>query len=201
MKILFAVIFFLTAVTFPQSKMTFYFKEETGKNQIRFFSTTPLEDIKGTGDQVTGSAELNPHNLREGINGKILLNVNSINTGIKLRNKHLQSSNWLDSRKYPYISYEVTGVEKILVSEGNQTKCILNGVLTMHGISRNIPVAVEIVYLPESKETREIAEGDLIGVSGNFSIKLSDFGIENKLIGNKVAENIEIKFNLAGSSK
>ncbi|MGK9475634.1 YceI family protein [Melioribacter sp. OK-6-Me] len=201
MKILLAVLFFLTVVTFPQSKSTFYFKEETGKNQIRFFSTTPLEDINGTGDQVSGRAELNPVNLKEGIKGKIVLNVNSINTGIKLRNKHLQSSNWLDSKKYPHITYEVAGVEKILASEGNKTKCILNGVLTMHGISRNIPVVVEIVYLHESKETREIAEGDLIGVSGNFSIKLSDFGVENKLIGNKVAENIDIKFNLVGSTK
>ncbi|MGK9368441.1 YceI family protein [Melioribacter sp. Ez-97] len=201
MKILFAVLFFLPGLISAQEKTTFNFREETGKNQIIFHSAAPLEDITGTGGGISGSAELNPHNLKEGIKARIVLRVNSIKTGINLRDKHLQSANWLDSEKYPFITYEVTGVEKILSSEGNKTKCLLKGSLTMHGITKEIPVTVDITYLQESEETRKIAEGDLLGVSGAFGIKLSEFGVENQLIGNKVAENIDIKFNLAGSSK
>jgi polyisoprenoid-binding protein YceI len=201
MKILLAILFFLSGFIYAQGKTTFNFNEETGKNQIIFFSATPLEDITGTGDGISGFAELNPHNLKEGIKARIVLRVNSIKTGINLRDKHLQSDNWLDSEKYPFITYEATGVKKILSSEGNKTKCLLKGALTMHGISKEIPVTVDITFLPESEETRKIAEGDLIGVSGAFRIKLSDFGVENQLVGNKVAENIDIKFKLVGSSK
>jgi len=42
--------------------------------------------------------------------------------------------------------------------------------------------------------------GDLISVVASFEIKLSDFGITNSMIPNRVSDKIQIKANLVGSN-
>jgi hypothetical protein len=39
-----------------------------------------------------------------------------------------------------------------------------------------------------------------LGVQSNFNVNLSDYDVENMLIGQKVAEEIEININMVGSN-
>ena len=41
---------------------------------------------------------------------------------------------------------------------------------------------------------------DLLSIRASFGVKLSDFGVENNIIGNKVADDIEAGINMLGSN-
>ena len=52
----------------------------------------------------------------------------------------------------------------------------------------------------ESEDTKKRAPGDLIGVQAKFNIILSDFDVDNMVLGQKVSDEIEISVNIAGSN-
>jgi hypothetical protein len=57
-----------------------------------------------------------------------------------------------------------------------------------------------MTYIVESEQTKQRAPGDLLGVQAKFNVNLSEFDIENMIIGQKVAEEIEISVNMVGSN-
>ena len=180
---------------------TFNFEDKNGRNQASFFSATPLEDITGTGNAVSGSVTFDVTNFAKSIKGKISVKVSSINTGIELRNHHLQSSNWLYADKYPEISFEIVSLSDVKQTADNKLEFNVKGKFSMHGVTKEVVANVDATYLDENDQTRKRAPGDLLGVRAKFSINLSEFDIDNALIGNKVAEKIEISINIVGSNK
>ncbi len=180
---------------------TFNFEDKNGRNQASFFSATPLEDITGTGNAVLGSVTFDVANFAKTIKGKISVKVSSINTGIELRNHHLQSSNWLYADKYPEISFEIVSLSDVKQTADNKLEFNVKGKFSMHGVTKEVVANVDATYLDENDQTRKRAPGDLLGVRAKFSINLSEFDIDNALIGNKVAEKIEISINIVGSNK
>ena len=44
------------------------------------------------------------------------------------------------------------------------------------------------------------APGDLLGVQAKFNVKLSDYGVNNKIVGQKVSENIDVNVSIVGSN-
>jgi len=75
------------------------------------------------------------------------------------------------------------------------------GDLTIKGITKQTESSVSLMYLEESEETKARFPGDLLSVKTSFNIILSDYGIENKIIGQKVADEIELNVNIVGSNK
>jgi hypothetical protein len=57
-----------------------------------------------------------------------------------------------------------------------------------------------MTYLDASEQTKQRAPGDLLGVQAKFNIVLSDYDVENMIVGQKVADNIEISVNIVGSN-
>jgi len=208
MKKYFLFIFFINFIINAQGfkvkangTQTFYFEDESGRNQATFFSTTPLEDITGTANSISGSVTFDVANFAKTLKGKIIVKVASINTGIELRNKHLRSKNWLDAEKFPDIIFDIKSVTDVKQLADNKLSFKVIGNFTMHGVTKEISANVEATYLDENEDTRKRAAGDLLGVRGKFNIKLSDFNVENQIIGNKVAEEIEVSVNIVGSNK
>lgn len=185
----------------------FNFEDEHGRNQVTFFSSTPLEDITGTANGIFGgvtfdlSNGFNAASFAKSLKGKISVKVSSINTGIELRNNHLRSKNWLDAEKYPDIIFEIKSVSNVKQLADNKLSCKVLGNFTMHGVTKEVIVNAEVTYLKENEETRKREFGDLLGVHAKFNVRLSDFNIDNQLIGNKVAENIEVSVNIVGSNQ
>lgn len=201
------IIFLTEAITAQGFKVkasgtqTFYFEDESGRNQATFFSTTPLEDITGTANGISGSVTFDVANFAKTLRGKIIVKVASINTGIELRNKHLRSKNWLDAENYPDITFEIKSVTDLKQLTDNKLGFKVIGNFTMHGVTKEVSANVEATFLDENEETRKRAAGDLLGVRAKFNIRLSDFDVDNQLIGNKVAEEIEVSVNIVGSNK
>jgi len=113
----------------------------------------------------------------------------------------LQSSNWLYADKYPEISFEIVSINDVKQTADNRLEFKAKGNFSMHGVTKEVVADVDATYLDENDQTRKRAPGDLLGVRSKFNINLSDYDVDNALIGNKVAEKIEISINIVGSNK
>ncbi|MBT8386345.1 MAG: YceI family protein [Ignavibacteria bacterium] len=180
-------------------EQNFSFSDKYGRNQATFFSTTPLEDINGLTNDVNGSVTFDVGDLST-LRGTISLSTASLKTGIDLRDEHLRSANWLDADSYPEITFAIKSVSTIESVESNKLTAKVTGDFTAHGVTKEITADVTMTYLDESEETKERAPGDLLGVQANFNITLSDYEVDNMVLGQKVSDNIEIGVNIVGSN-
>lgn len=201
------LIFLLTSISFAQGfkvkasgEQTFNFADRGGRNQASFFSTTPLEDIRGLSNDVKGTVTFNVNDIKS-LKGMISVSTASIKTGIDLRDEHLRSADWLDADKYPEITFTIKSVKEVKQITDNQLQIKVVGDFTLKGITKEITADATLTYLDESEQTKMRAPGDLLGVKATFNVKLSDFGVKNKIVGQKVAENIEVSVNMVGSNK
>lgn len=203
---IFAVIIIFTASHFAQGfkvkasgVQTFNFADKAGRNQTTFFSTTPLEDITGLSGGVQGSVTFNVGDLKT-LTGKLTVPVATIKTGIDLRDEHMRDAGWLDAAKYPEITFTIKKVSDVKVIADNRLSAKITGDYTMKGVTKEVTADATISYLDESEATKSRAPGDLLGVQAKFNVKLSDFGVNNKIVGQKVSENIEVSVNIVGSN-
>jgi len=178
-------------------EQTFNFEDK--RNQVKFFSTTPLEDITGISNDVKGEVSLNVADIKS-MKGSITISVASIKTAIDLRDEHLRSENWLDAANYPDITFAIKNVGDVKVLEENRIETKVTGDFTAHGVTKETVADVTLTYLDASEQTKQSGPGDLLGVQAKFNIALSDFEVENMIVGQKVADEIEITATLRGSN-
>jgi len=194
------------AAVFPQGfsvkasgEQTFSFEDMRGRNQASFFSTTPLEDITGLSNDVKGSATLDLTDIST-MKGSVSISTASLKTGIELRDHHLQSSNWLDAESYPEITFTIKKVSDIKSAGDNKLGAKVLGDFSVHGVTKEVTADVTLTYLAESEKTKTRAPGDLLNVEANFNIRLSDYDVDNMVLGQKVSDNIEITATMVGSN-
>ena len=180
-------------------KQSFNFEDKKNRNQASFFSTTPLEDVTGISNVVMGKVTFDVADIKT-LKGSISIPVASLDTGIELRNEHLVSPNWMDAESYPNITFEITSVNDVKVEADNKLAAKVTGDFTAHGVTKQVVADATMTYLVESEQTKQRAPGDLFGVQASFNIVLSDYDIENMVIGQKFAEEIEISINMVGSN-
>jgi polyisoprenoid-binding protein YceI len=178
-------------------EQTFSFDDK--RNQAKFFSTTPLEDVTGISNNVKGSVTFNVNDFST-LKGKIWITVASLKTGIDTRDGHLQSANWLDTAKYPEINFTIKKVSDIKVLEDNKLQAKITGDFFTHGVTKEVVADATVTYLDESETTRQKSPGDLLGVNAKFNITLSDFEVDNVVLGQKVSDNIEVTVNIFGTN-
>lgn len=180
-------------------EQTFNFEDKYGRNQASFFSTTPLEDITGISNAVKGKVTFDVADIKT-LKGTISIPVETIKTGIDLRDEHLRSDNWLDATTYPEVAFVIKKVGDVKVSADNKLMAKVTGNFTAHGVTKEVVADVTMTYLDASEQTKQRAPGDLLGVQAKFNIVLSDYEVENMIVGQKVADNIEINVNIVGSN-
>ena len=180
-------------------EQTFSFFDKVGRNQASFFSTAPIENITGISNDITGSVTFKVEDLTT-LRGTVSISTASLKTGIELRDTHLRSPAWLDAERYPQISFTIKKVRDIISSGHNKLNASVTGDFTVHGVTKEIIATVSMGYLDGSEITRKRAPGDLLSVEAKFNITLSDFEIENIVLGQKVSDKIEITAALVGSN-
>lgn len=190
--------------------------------QATFRSTTPLETFAGETDAILGYALLAhapdiaaafatpeesveaepPAAERRGVllAAEFVVPVDSIRTGIDMRDRHLQSSEWLDASNHPHIRYRLAffadpnDITPDTAPDGAHTiRGELVGDMTIRGITRPIRItAATIALLPQSDTTARVAPGDLMALRCRYTLTLEDFGIRHAIIGRQVARTIEV---------
>lgn len=187
----------------------FYVSDPKGRNVATFTSEAPLEDIVGTSNQISGYIVFDPSAPKKGGRGIISVPTASIDTGIPLRDEHLRSAGWLDSDRYPDITYEISGVRNVTevarTPEYQTYDLALTGKFTLLGRSKNLDVPARITYMKESEKTAQRGAGDLIAGRATFQVRLSDHGVTGPkgmaIIGAKVSDTPSIHVRFVASSK
>ena len=203
---LFIILIISSVILFAQGfkvkatgEKTFTFLNDNPRNQATFFSTTPFEDFTGLTDDIKGTATFNVSDIST-LKGSFVVTVASMKTGISLRDKDMKSEEWLDAEEYPEITFTIKKVSAIKTTEDNKLQAEVTGDFTVHGVTKDIVTDATMTYLDENEKTRAVAPGDLLGVEAKFTITLSDYDVDNIVLGRKVSDKIDVTVNLVGSS-
>ncbi len=112
----------------------------------------------------------------------------SIDTNHAERDKHLRSDDFLDIRKFPTATFKSTKFT------GNAEGGVMEGVLTLHGVSKSIKIEVKTVG-----EGTDPWKGYRAGFIGTFTLRRSDFGISYDL--GPLSETMEFDLGIEGIRK
>lgn len=108
---------------------------------VRHLSITT---VKGRFSEVHGTIHLDPQ-YPERCWVKAQVEAASIQTGAAQRDAHLRSADFFEVARYPTISFESTQVRP-----QDQNRAILDGNLTLHGVTR--PVSFYVMYTGQSQD-------------------------------------------------
>ncbi len=103
--------------------------------------------------------------------------VNTINTGIDTRDKHLKREEYFDAEKYPDIRLASSSIVK------SNDGFVMNGMVTIKGVSKNISFPFTAV-----KNTNDYL------FSGKFTINRRDFGVGGNSV--TLSDNVEVSLNV-----
>lgn len=162
-------------------------------NEASFTSKAAIVKFTGRTDKVTGTLKIDENNTTKA-SGAITVDVASLDTGIGLRNEHMQGT--IEAAKYPTATFKL---QKLSVA-GNKLKAntsatgTVTGQMTLHGVTKTLTAPVELTYLPQ--QDANYRPGDWVEVNSKFKLKLSDYKIAlpAPVLGVKVADELEINF-------
>jgi len=97
-----------------------------------------IAHVRGQFNKIAGSIYFDPTNI-DNSSVELTIDVSSIFTGVPKRDDHLRSPDFFDMEQYPNISFK-----SIRITSVNGTQVKVTGDLTIHGITRQITVPVEI---------------------------------------------------------
>ena len=151
---------------------TYHFGTSPKNTNVTFESETDFETILGSTREIRGTAVIDFDS--DSAKTTLEIPVESLRTGIDMRDEHLRSGMWLNAEKYPTISFVSTRARKI-----DDTHWEITGTFSMHGKSRELSTTVEVRPIPGSVAKQAgLGEGDWIRITAPFEVTLSDFGVE-----------------------
>ncbi len=149
------------------------------KAQITFKVDGPFGEVDGSLSGLKAEIIFDENNLRAS-SVSASVDVNTIQTGIKLRDNDLKSQEvWFNTEKYPSISFRSKHISKT----GSRYEAA--GELTLKGVIK--PVIIPF---------RFDRKGNIGVMKGGFTIDREEFGLGNgKLVGTKISVllNVPVK--------
>lgn len=127
-----------------------------------------VSKVRGRFNDVSGSV-VTAENLRDS-SVTAQIDVNSFDTGNAQRDEHIRSADFLHAAEFPTMSFRSTAVR------GEGENVVVEGELTLHGVTRPVELDVEITgFGPDA------FGGTRAGFSATTKINRKDFGIDIEL--------------------
>jgi polyisoprenoid-binding protein YceI len=170
-------IFFLNTTSIHAQKLVV---NKSAGNEIKFFAEATFNNFQGVTKAVDGYVVFNGDSKKDENVFDLKVALDSINTGIGLRNKHMRG--YLNTDKNPYAEFKGDTIirDSLSVSEYNLEA---KGNFTVNGISKEITVPAKFYDFGELKK-----------IKADFELKLSDFNIERpSFLFNKVRDEIKLE--------
>lgn len=169
--------------------------------QVTFTSDAPLEHIKASSNRVVGYAVVkDPASGPVITAGEFRLPISSFDTGIPMRNEHLQGERWMDAKGHPDVVFTMSAFNDANVEkEGEGFKTwsgSLVGKMTIKGVTKDMTIPAKVTLRPESDMTKGRAPGNLMAIRCTYSVKLSDYGIataDPAMKSGKVSDEIALE--------
>lgn len=153
----------------------------TRNGQISFFSSTPLEDIKATNNEVASVV-----NKKTGSVQFIVL-IKSFQFRKAAMQGHFNGKDYMDSDRFPKAELKgnIANISAVDFTKDGTYPVTVEGTLNMHGVSNKIRIPGNI-----------IVKENTITASSVFTIKLADYQISvPTIVSKKVAEKVEVTVN------
>ena len=165
---------------------TYYANDPVGRNVVSIESRAPLETMLTTTGMVVGEVSGDPKNILNAPKARFEIDLNSLDTGIAMRNEHMQSEGWLDTAKFPKAVFTLDrvviapNVRRMAapLTEGRTQSEDVSGTLELHGVTRPVVARVELTPWAGNKTTAARLPGDLLHIRATFNIELDKFGIK-----------------------
>lgn len=156
-------------------------KYMTKNGHIRFFSSTPMEDIEAHNRQVNAALDASTGDFVF----KVL--IKSFEFEKALMQEHF-NENYLESHKFPNASFQgkITNLSAMDFSKDGTHNADIEGKLTIHGVTKDI----------SEKGTFTVKDGVVQGFS-KFFVKVADYEIKIPgAVVNNIAESIEVSVDV-----
>lgn len=144
-----------------------------------------ISTVKGRFTDVQGNLRLAADDPTTG-QVEVTIGVESIDTGVADRDKHLRSADFFDVERFPSIGFKSRSVTRV-----GENELKVTGDLTLRDVTREVTLAVE-----ELGSARDPWGGERIGFSARVRINRKDFGLTwNQVLetgGVVVGEDVKI---------
>ena len=182
----------------------FTFDDPTGRNIVMFTSLAPLETIIGRTSSLYGYVDINLDSLTDSPQARFECDLRNLKTGIDLRDEHMRSRDYLATDSFPIAEFRLLNIAKssvdFLRNEGSAT-LTGRGEFTLHGIMDTVTVTIEAAYFEANEVTNTRLPGDILRFKADFSIRMSEHGIEippNVIL--KLEDRIQIHIDAFGGT-
>jgi polyisoprenoid-binding protein YceI len=153
------------------------------KSMVQFKIKNLGRDVFGTIGNLKGVVSFNPNNIKSAkIDASV--DVSTVNTGISLRNKHLQAKEYFNAAEYPNIRIKSKTIQ-LVNSENNTAK--MNGTIIIKGIEK--PLNIKFTFV-------KLDSGYIL--SSNFTIKRKDFNVGSRKT-KAMKDKVEVKLDIVVS--
>jgi polyisoprenoid-binding protein YceI len=126
-----------------------------------------VSNVKGSFEKQTGTVEIDDKDITKS-KVEVIIDTNSINTNVKKRDDHLRSADFFDVAKFPTMTFVSKKVEK-----AGKDNLKVTGDLTLHGVTKQVVLAVE----GPSKESKDPYGNIRRGATATTKINRKDFGL------------------------
>jgi polyisoprenoid-binding protein YceI len=99
------------------------------------------------------------------------IDLTSIDTGNEQRDDHVRSADFLDVEKFPAMTYRSTGLR----ADGDDY--VLDGELTLRGVTRNVPLKLEVGGFGPDPFLTDPFKGARAGFTATGEISRLEFGV------------------------
>ena len=155
-----------------------HYRVQPEATEVTFAATSRLMNADGRFHRVMGDVVVDPANLATA-RITLAIEAGSIDTGIGMRDNHLRSEDFFDTRKFPMVTFESARVE------ATGTRAIVFGRLTLHGVTREIAVPVDVTL----SEIALVATGEMV-------LDRRDYGLTYQSSLNPIGNEVRVRFTV-----
>jgi polyisoprenoid-binding protein YceI len=154
--------------------------------------------IRGSFNRMKGQIVFSTKNS-SATSGNILIDSSSLRFGYKKVNEDAQQQDWLDSTKFPEISFQLQGLRKeYWGKETLQAEAF--GILFLKRYKAQISFPVNLKFLRAERRKYDGKRGDIILIKGQISLSRGQLGIQPGGMLDVIKDNLNIKVTLVGCS-
>ncbi len=155
--------------------------DDTVTRQATFVSDAPFESFDGVTEKLDGYAQWHGEDFTAQSEFYFEVDLNAIDTGIGLRNRHMQQ-NYLETDRFPLAQYEGR-VVAVRPQEAGPRALELEGRFSVHGVTQDLRVTADVVWIENRYH-----------VHSRFNIRLNDYAIKiPAIMFYKINELVEVR--------